>query len=168
MLENESKFRDMAVSVPPGVSWTAPPKGRPWVTPPRAVSVAAVAKGYIDSLGQAEAANDILDALETGVPLDVIAETFMLAGVSKGHHTLDAGILVMPVIIEVLKSIADFNDIETVKFTQDLEKGANIHPRVLREFAKRASEASTEPVTEEEEATPAVAGLMARKSKEVM
>jgi hypothetical protein len=167
MLENESNFGDMAVPVPPGISWTAPPKSRPWVTPPKAVSVAAVAKGYIDSLGQAEVANNMLDALETGVPLDVIAETLMLAGVNKGHHTLDAGILVMPVIIEVLRSIADFNDIETVKFSQDLEKGATIHPRVFREFAKKTSEVSTEPVTEEK-ATPVIAGLMARKSKEVM
>lgn len=167
MLENESKFGDMAVPVPPGVSWTAPPKGRPWSAPPKAVSVAAVAKGYIDALGQAEAANDILDALETGVPLEIIAETFMLGGVSKGRHTLDAGILVMPVILEVLQSIADFNNIETVKFTQELEKGTSIHPRVLREFAKKASEVSAEPAAEEA-ATPAVAGLMARKSKEVV
>lgn len=167
MLENESKFGDMAVPVPPGVSWTAPAKSRPWLNPPKAISVAAVAKGYIDALGQAEVANDILDALETGVPLEVIAETFMLGGVNKGRHTLDAGILVMPVILEVLQSIADFNDIETVKFTQELEKGTSIHPRVLREFAKKASEVSVEPV-EEEAAMPAVAGLMARKSKEVV
>lgn len=167
MLENESKFGDMASPVPPGISWTAPPKSRPWTNPPKAVSVSAVAKGYIDSLGQAEVANDILDALETGVPLETIAETFMLANVGKGRHTLDAGILVMPIIIEVLKSIADFNNIETVKFTQELEKGTSVHPRVLREFAKKASEMSAEPAAEEK-ATPAVAGLMARKSKEVM
>jgi hypothetical protein len=137
------------------------------LNPPKAVSVTAVAKGYIDSLGQAEVANDILDALETGVPLELIAETFMLGNVNKGRHTLDAGILVMPVILEVLQSIADFNDIETVKFTQELEKGTSIHPRVLREFAKKASEVSAEPVAEEP-SSPAVDGLMARKSKEVV
>jgi hypothetical protein len=166
MLENESKLGDVLSVVPPGISWTAPSKGRPWMNQPAVVDVSSVAQAYIESLGQAEAANDILDALETQIPLATIAESFMLTGVSMGRHTLDAGILVMPVIIEVLQSIADFNDIKTVKFTQDLEKGTTIHPRVLREFAKKASETTSEPMIKEVAAEPK--GLMARKSKEVI
>jgi hypothetical protein len=166
MLENESKVGDVVSITPPGISWTAPSKSRPWMNAPKVVDVSSVAQGYINSLGQAEVANDILDALESEIPLATIAETFMLTGVNKGRHTLDAGILVMPVIIEVLQSIADFNNIKTVKFTEDLVKGTTIHPRVLREFAKKVSQ-PTEPVMEE---APMVEpkGLMARKNKEVM
>lgn len=166
MLENESKLGDVLSIAPPGISWTAPSKGRPWMNQPDEVNVSSVAQYYINAIGQAAAANDILDALETKVPLATIAETFMLTGVSKGRHTLDAGVLVMPVIIEVLQSIADFNNIKTVKFTQDLEKGTTIHPRVLREFAKKASEPVQEPMVEEAMVEPT--GLMARKSKEVV
>lgn len=166
MLENESKVGDVLSSPPPGISWTAPPKGRPWMNQPEATNVSSVAKYYIDSLGQAEVANDILDALETRVPLATIAETFMLVGVNNGRHTVDAGILVMPIIIELLQSIAELNDIKTVKFTQDLEKGTTIHPRILREFAKKASEPMPEPMVEEAMVEPK--GLMARKSKEVI
>lgn len=166
MLENESKVGDVISNAPPGISWTAPSKGRPWMNAPKVVDVSAVAQGYINSLGQAEAANDILDALESEIPLAVIAETFMLTGVHKGRHTLDTGILVMPVIIEVLQSIADFNNIKTVKFTEELVKGTTVHPRVLREFAKKVSTPveAAEPVMEQEQPT----GLMARKNKEVM
>lgn len=167
MLENESKVSDVISIAPPGISWTAPSKGRPWMSAPKVVNIGAVAQGYIDSLGQAEAANDILDALETGMPLATIAETFMLTGVNKGRHTLDAGILVMPVIIEVLQAIADLNKIETVKFTQDLEKNTSVHPRVLREFAEKVSGAP-EPMMEEEPMPAEPTGLMARKNKEVM
>lgn len=166
MLENESKVGDVISNVPPGISWTAPSKGRPWLNSPKVVDISSIAKGYIEALGQAEVANDILDALESEIPLAVIAETFMLTGVHKGRHTLDAGILVMPVIIEVLQSIADFNNIETVKFTEELVKGTTVHPRVLREFAKKVSQpvVADEPVTEPEQPT----GLMARKNKEVL
>lgn len=166
MLENESKLGDVLSTVPPGISWTAPSKGRPWMNQPKVVDVSSVAQGYINSLGQAEAANDILDALESKIPLATIAETFMLTGVHKGRHTLDAGILVMPVIMELLQSIADLNNIKTVKYTEDLEKGTSVHPRVLRQFMQQANATVEEPVVEE--AVPEPAGLMARKNKEVM
>lgn len=166
MLENESTVGDVLSIAPPGISWTAPSKGRPWMNQPEETNVSSVAKYYINALGQADSANDILDALETNVPLATIAETFMLTGANKGRHTLDAGMLVMPIIIELLQSIAELNDIKTVKFTQDLEKGTTVHPRVLREFAKKVSEPMPEPMVEEAMIEPK--GLMARKSKEVI
>lgn len=167
MLENETKIGDVFSPSSPGISWTAPSKGRPWMNPPKQVNVSDVAKSYIASLADAEAANDVLDALETGVPIATIAETFMLTNVSSGKHTLDAGILVMPVIMEVLKSIADFNDIEVVMFQKDLEAGTTIHPRVMREFLKKMEAPAAEPVMEAAMPEEPV-GLMARKQKAVM
>lgn len=166
MLENESKVSDVISSSVPGISWTAPAKGRPWLTPPKMTDITSVAQGYLSAIGQASVANDILDALETKTPLASIAESFMLSGVAKGQHTLDAGILVMPVIIEALQAIAEFNNIKTVKFNEDLERGTSIHPRVLREFAQQASAPAEEPVMTEPVVEPA--GLMARKSKGMM
>jgi hypothetical protein len=165
MLENETKVGDVLTTPVPGLSWTAPPKGRPWLNPPKLVDVNAVAQSYIETMSGA--ANDILDALETGVPIATLAETFMLAGVSGGRHTLDAGILVMPVIMETLKSIAEFNDISVVMFQEELEAGTKIHPRVLRQFVQKLEAPAEEPVVEE--AMPEEpAGLMARKQKAVM
>ena len=168
MLENETKVGDVFAPVAPGISWTAPPKSRPWLNPPAQVDVSSVAKSYMVALSDNEAANDILDALETGVPIATIAESFMLANVSKGRHTLDAGILVMPVIMEVLKSIADFNDIKVVMFQKDLEKGTTIHPRVFREFVNKMNAPIEEQEVVQEEMPEEPAGLMARKQKAVM
>lgn len=167
MLENESTVGEMLTSRAPGISWTAPPKSRPWLNPPARVKVTDVAKSYILVLGQPEAANDILDALETGVPIATIAESIMLMHVSEGRHTLDAGILVMPVIMEVLKSIADFNDIKVVMFQKDLEVGTTISPRLMRQFVNKINAPLDEPVLDK--ALPEEpAGLMVRKQKEVM
>lgn len=167
MLENETKIGDMFAPVAPGISWTAEPKSRPWLNPPAQVNVSTVAKSYMLALGQAEAANDILDALDTGVPIATIAESIMLAHVSEGRHTLDAGILVMPVIMELLKSIADFNDIKVVMFQKDLETGTAIPPRLMREFVNKMNAPLDEPVLDKSLPEEPV-GLMARKQKEVM
>ena len=163
MLKADTKFADMAVAVPPGISWTAPLKGRPWTNPPKSVSVTDIAQQYIAAIGDESSMNDVLDALETKIPLATIAETLMLGGVSKGQHTLDAGLLVVPVIIEVLKTVAELNDIEYLVFADDEVKANTVSPRVLKQVigemtAKVAEPTVEEPVMEEEQT-----GLMARK-----
>jgi len=164
----ESKtFGEVAAPVAPGISWTAPEKSRPWLRPPSDTDVATVAKQYMGVLSAPEAANDILDALETKTPIAVIAQTFMLTGVAQGKHTVDAGILVMPVIMETLKTIADMNDIDTVMFPSELDKGITVHPRIIRKMTEELMSGEAEVV---EEAVPmeepAPMGLMSRKKKE--
>lgn len=166
MAQNDATVGEMFQPVPPGVSWTAPPKSRPWLNPPQDTDVVTIANNYIGVLGSAEVANDILDSLETKTPLSLIAETLLLSGVASGKHTLDAAVLVMPVVIEVLKTIAVMNNIETVTFPEELEKGMTVHPRVLRQviddMTKRAGGMAEENIV----AAPAETGLMARKKKE--
>ena len=160
-------FGELATPVVPGISWTAPEKSRAWLQPTKEVDVATIAQLYIAVLAAPEAANDVLDALETKTPIATIAETFMLVGVSKGLHTIDAGILVMPVIMETLKTIADMNDIDTVMFPSELEKDITIHPRIIRKMTEEIMAGETEVVEEAmpmEE--PAPMGLMSRKKKE--
>lgn len=162
----ENNFGDIAVAAPPGISWTAPAQSRAWLRPPAEVDVTALANQYMTLLASPQAANDTLDALETKVPIAVIAETIMLTGVSKGIHTIDAGVLVMPVIMETLKTIADMHDIETVMFPSELDEGT-IHPRIMRKMMEAIKTMSDEqpaeePMVEEKPAT----GLMARKMKE--
>ena len=129
----ENNFGDIATPVVPGVSWTAPEKSRAWMRPPAEVDVGALAQQYMAVLSAPQVANDILDALETELPIAVIAESFMLSGVSKGIHSIDAGVLVMPVIMETLKTIADMNGIKTVMFASELDEGT-VHPRVMRQL----------------------------------
>jgi hypothetical protein len=167
MEKSNSTVGQMFQPVAPGVSWTAPPKSRPWLNPPKDTDVVSIANTYIGLLSSAEVANDLLDALETKTPLSLIAETFLLAGVSSGKHTIDAAVLVMPVVIEVLKTVAMMNDIETVTFPEELEKGMKVHPRVLKQVIKDMTERADN-ITEDEPMldVPAEMGLMSRKKKE--
>lgn len=163
MLKADTKFADMAVAVPPGISWTAPLKGRPWMNPPKTVSVTDLAQQYIAAIGDEASMNDVLDALETKIPLATIAETLMLGGVSKGQHTLDAGLLVVPVIIEVLKTVAELNDIEYLVFADDEVKANTVPPRVLKQVIGEMTAKVAEPVVEEPVMEEEQTGLMARK-----
>ena len=133
MAQSNATVGEMFQPIPPGVSWTAPPKSRPWLNPPKDTDIVTIANTYISALGSTESMNDVLDAIETEIPLALNAETLVLNGVSSGKHTLDAAVLIMPVVIEVLKSVAALNIIDVVVFPKELEKGMTIHPRVLRQ-----------------------------------
>lgn len=157
--------------VPPGVSWTAPEKSRPWQNPPKLVNIGDVAGYYVDAIGNGDTLNDLLDALETGVPLAVIGEALMMAGVSRGMHTLDAGILVMPVIIEMLQTVAEMHGTKFVIYPDDYDKEVVVSNRVARLAVQKAmKKLEGEDITEAEQEVPPAQpkGLMAKKQKEVV
>lgn len=166
-----SNVADLITYTPPGVSWTAPDKSRPWQNPPKLVDIKDVANYYIESISDPEAHDDLMDAVETPVPLAVTAEALMMGHVSEGIHTLDAGILVMPVIIEMLQTAAMIAKTDFVIYPDDYDKKAIVSNRVARlavdKALKRMKEGDTvaveDPLAKEEPK-----GLMARKQKEVI
>lgn len=164
MAKSNATVGDLFQPVPPGVSWTAPPKSRPWLSPPEETDIVTISNNYISALGDEASVNDVLEALETKIPLSLIAESIVLTGVSIGKHTLDAGVLIMPVVIEVLKTIAVMNKIDTVTFPKELEKGMTVHPRVLKQVINDMTKSAGGVV--EEETAPIETGLMSRKKKE--
>jgi hypothetical protein len=154
---------DVIKPVPPGVSWTAEPKSRPWSTPPKFVTVNEVAQGYVTNLSSAGMINSTLDAIETGVPLAALANGMMLSGVASGIHTIDTGILVIPVIVEMLKTTADIHGVKYQVFEDD-ENAGTIPDRVIKQAMKKASSDVVEEVVEPE---VELSGLMARKPKKM-
>jgi hypothetical protein len=54
----------------------------------------------------------LLDVLEMGVPVTTVANTMQLASVMEGKHSVDVGMLVLPVLIEMLMLIADTAGVE--------------------------------------------------------
>jgi len=166
MATNNIPAPDVVTYTAPGISWTAPEKSRPWQQPPQYTDIMDVANSYIIALSSESTMDNMLDALETKVPISVIAQSVMLNGVSEGRHTMDSGILVMPVIMEMMLSIAMINDIKTVMYPDDYDKESSVSNRVAKMAVKKAMEkieASAEPTKEEKP----VGGLMARKQKEV-
>lgn len=165
-MATKSTPMDMLRPIPPGISWTAPEKSRTWQQPPKFVKITDVVEQYMNMLSDDTVINDVLDTLESKIPLSVIAEGLMLSGVSGGMHTVDAGILVMPVIMEVLKSIAMFNDIDVKMYASDYDEEDAVSPRVVRSAVDKLFNKVKEPEQTMVEPKP-MQGLMSRKSKEV-
>jgi len=155
------------MSVPAGISWTAPEKSRNWQKPPKLVKITDVVKYYMAAISSEELASDILDVLETDIPLSVIAESMMLSHVSEGLHTIDAGILAMPIIMEMLKTVAILNNINTKDYASDFDKDEKVSNRVVKQAIAQVFKTIETPAAEVAPAEEAVQpmGLMARKTK---
>jgi len=143
----------------PGISWTVAPKTYTWQRPPKYVQTADIAKVYIDAFSDKEITDAMVDTIKKGLPLASIAEMLMLSGVGKGTHTIDSGILVTPIIIELLKTLAIINDIEFHMFMEDkVKKEKPVSSDIIDEAIKRAFSS----FEEEKTATPKSTGLMSK------
>ena len=163
MATNELTAGQVLQPIPAGISWTAPEKSRAWQNPPKFTKFSDVANNYITMLSSRDMANSVLDALDTKAPLASLAEVIMLSGVQKGAHTLDTGVLVMPIIIEMLKTVAMMNDIKTVTYSEEDDD-----MRVIPTRAIKMALASSMEMPVEEMSSPAEEpkmGLMQRKTK---
>ena len=95
-----------------GQSLTSEVGGWPWEQPPQYSTVEEALEFYLPRLTEPTLQNDLMDVIEMGLPLTTIANALQQGAVMQGKHTLDVGILVMPVIMEMLAYLAEQRDIE--------------------------------------------------------
>ena len=82
----------------------------------------------------------------------------------QGYHYVDVGFLVTPILVEMIKTIAELNDVSYIVSTADKIKKDTVDPRVIKELIDDMKKTNTEvPMTEEEK--PSAKGLMARGEK---
>jgi len=97
----------------PGMSLTGEPKKYPWERPPELNAPEEVANYYLDKLTDEKTLESILDYLAVGdLTLKELVEGITRVGVSKGLHTIDAGLLVAPLVHKTLKIVADSVGVE--------------------------------------------------------
>jgi hypothetical protein len=155
----------------PGQGLTAELGSRPWQNPPQLSTVDEVIEYYTDRLTEESAIDQIVDILEMGVPIANVANALQLGAVMDGVHSVDVGILVLPVIIELMMYIGDSADIEyetgLKKSTEDGVSDAKI-AKAAHNLKKKMAEKGSEPekveepeTIEEEEPT----GLMSRRKQ---
>ena len=107
----------------PGMSMTHELGARPWQSPPQYSTVEEALDYYIPRLQSDEVTSQLLDVLEMGIPVSTIANTMQLAGVMEGKHTIDVGMLLLPVLVELIMMIGDTAKID---YTTGMDKGADI------------------------------------------
>lgn len=173
MVDTPSPMIDAPI---PGQSLTAELGNRPWQKPPQYNTVEEALEYYIPRLTDPDMLDDLFDVMETGIPLTTIANALQSAGVMEGKHTIDVGILVMPVLIETMAYLAEESDIEYTMGsgkTSDSSKPSDSAIGLAISKARQAvGEAAEEPVvdedvqTEEQEMGPPSGGLMSRRMQD--
>ena len=158
----------------PGMGMTAPLGGRPWQQPPQLATVEDAIEYYMPKLSDSDFVPELLTVIELGVPLTTLANTMQLTSVMEGKHSIDVGILVIPVLVELMANLAEQNDIP-YKTGLDPEKEDTISPARIA-LAKKKGKIDLgkkpKPVVEEvkeeepeEQLEQPPMGLMARREQ---
>lgn len=138
-MENPSKYQ---LNAPiPGMSLTTEPGNRPWEQAPQLVEVADVVNHYSDMLSSPDIIGSAMDAAAAGVPLEAMAKTMVMNGAMTGTHTVDTGFLVVPVVVEMMKAVAEINDIG-YSITAEDKKGTPVSKKVAQEAINEVVQAA--------------------------
>jgi len=148
-----------------GMSLTHELGARPWQSPAQYTNVDEVMQYYIEKFQIEDAEKSLLDVLEMGVPVSIIANTLQLSSVMEGVHSIDTGLLVLPVLMELIMYIGDKNK---VKYDSGLKRGNtgvrnSLVARAIKEF--KEEEGKEEPAKEKQVMVEEPKGLMARRTE---
>ena len=152
----------------PGEALTAELGSRPWQQPPQYNTVEEALDYYLPRLESDEVTDQLLDVLEMGIPVTTIANTMQLGSVMEGKHSVDIGMLLLPVLVELIMLIGVKAGI---KYATGLEEGPEMRSTLIdlavskftgedEDTEEKEEVAEKEETVEEEE--PVMAGLMSR------
>ena len=175
-LSNEPSF-DRPI---PGMSLTHELGDRPWQNPPQYSTVDDAIEYYMGRMSSEDFMVQAVDVLEMGVPVTTLANTMQMSGVMEGTHSIDTGMLVLPIIMEMLMLLGDSagikyetgldnpNEIKTSNKTRQ-----SLLSKVAVEYKSVLDEADLEPIMPDEddvedeavvEETEKPSGLMMRRN----
>ena len=150
-----------------GQSLTSEVGGWPWEQPPQYSTVEEALEFYLPRLTEPTLQNDLMNVIEMGLPLTTIANALQQGAVMQGTHSLDVGILVMPVIMEMLAYLATERGIEFNMGTDvEVDDGPSAVAVKLALKKLKAKEGEPEEKPEEEPENVVeepIGGLMSRR-----
>ena len=154
----------------PGMGMTFEVGSRPWQTPPELTTVEQATDYYVERMNTDAFKGQLIDVIEMGVPLATLANTIQLASVIEGIHSVDVGILMIPIIVELLITIADSQGAKYQTGMEGMENERATAPNriisdIMRERNMKEEEMPMEEpqeMAQEEQMQPM--GLMARRT----
>jgi len=159
----------------PGMSLTAELGNRPWQQPPQYSTVEEALQWYIPRLTNPEMLDQLLNVMESGIPLTTIADAMQTGGVMEGKHSLDVGILILPVLIETMAYLAEEAGIEydegsNVETSPDIIDDSTMAVVKQKVKARMGEPIQKEPVMKEPEPEKEkpTGGLMSRGTEDVV
>jgi len=155
----------------PGMSLTHELGARPWQSPPQFPSADEAIQYYMETMSSDDFIDQLMDVIEMDIPLSIIANTMQLAGVLQGLHSVDVGVLVSPVLIEMMAFLADSAGVEYT-IEEKLDKNKKISDTKMAKIIQKLElEIDKQPEEEQEEQMPVdkkttetiSSGLMSRR-----
>ena len=175
MAETNRPLLDAPIS---GQHMTSELGGRPWQQAPQYSTVDEAIEYYLDRMSSEEFAEQLVDVLEMDVPVTTLANTIQLGGVMDGKHSIDVGMLVMPLLMEMIMLVGDMAGVKYDSGMENPNKGKtrdtmieSIRTRLQREidakegmlFSENTSDQEEEETTDVEIGDKEPKGLMARR-----
>ena len=103
----------------PGMGMTHEVGARPWQKPAQYTDIDRVAEFYIAQMQTDTFTDQVLSLLETDMPVTMIANSMNTVNVMEGVHSIDIGMLTMPIIMEMIMLIAET---EGVDYTTGIDR----------------------------------------------
>jgi len=154
----------------PGMSLTTEPGNRPWESPPNLSTVEDAMEFYTKRiLGTPENHEEVLNIVESGLPVRNIASILQKTSVMQGIHSIDVGILVLPVIEELIMAVADMHGSTYVENITDILKenmGSQREAKLAVQEMLASKNRKTEMPVQEQPKKPT--GLMAKPMKDMV
>ena len=153
----------------PGQSLTSELGGRPWQQPPQYATIDDAMDWYLERFDNQEVVDELMAVLESGIPISTISNSMQLGAVLQGVHSIDVGVLVMPILMEMMKYLAEQTDTnyKMGDEPEETDRPSNAVMQSALNELKNQQEGSDseEPMMEEEEEEPMPepSGLMARR-----
>jgi|TARA_R110000787_G_scaffold13870_1_gene43123 hypothetical protein len=174
-MENNTQGEPSFEAAIPGQSMTTQLGSYPWEKPPKYTTVEEALSFYIPKITNPRAVGSILNNLEAGIPVTTMANVLQLNGVMEGLHTIDVGVLISPVVMELLAFVAEEAGIEydmgtdLDEYDEAEDSPASIAlalQRVEKEDTTMETdvEETTMPVEDELEMSGTALGLMSRRA----
>ena len=120
MTELNQPLLDAPIS---GQHMTSELGGRPWQQAPQYTTVDEAIEYYLDRMSSDEFTDQLVDVLEMDVPVTTLANTIQLGGVMDGKHSVDVGMLVMPLLMEMIMLVGDMADVKYDSGMENPNKG---------------------------------------------
>ncbi len=150
----------------PGMSLTHELGARPWQTPAQFPTVDEAIEYYMASMTSEEFMEQLIDVLEMGVPVTSIANSMQLSNVMEGKHTVDVGMLVVPLLMELIMMLGDSAGIEYETGLQNPDRNKARDSQLAKyamKYKKTLDEVDTKEMAAEEAEDEQPTGLMARR-----
>jgi|TARA_R100000353_G_C6442251_1_gene178936 hypothetical protein len=132
MANGNNNFPDIFDRPIPGQSLTDEPKNYPWEHPPQFTDLREARDRIFDNLTEEEAVQQLLTMLSANVPAEAVVRTILFAGFTEGKFSVDTAILLAPVVLMQVVSIAKAAGIEKFSILMDEKPDDNFTKAMLR------------------------------------